>query len=83
MKRYANAEIRNNGERFRYQSLSARYTTFNELWQKRLRAREEGKAVRAARAARGAAAPGPVGAAQAAAFTRARPSALPRSARSA
>jgi histidinol-phosphate/aromatic aminotransferase/cobyric acid decarboxylase-like protein len=44
VKRYANAEIRNNTERFRYQSLTARYTTFNELWQKRLRAREEGKA---------------------------------------
>jgi len=43
MKQYANAEIRNSGERFRYQSLSARFTTFNELWQKRLRAREEGK----------------------------------------
>jgi hypothetical protein len=44
IRQYANSEIRNNGERFRYQSLSARYTTFNELWQKRLRAREEGKA---------------------------------------
>jgi len=43
IRQYANAEIRNNGDRFRYQSLSARYTTFNELWQKRLRAREEGK----------------------------------------
>ncbi len=43
VKRYANAEIRNSGERFRYQSLTARYTAFNELWQKRLRAREEGK----------------------------------------
>lgn len=43
IKRHANAEIRNNGERFRYQSLTARYTTFNELWQKRLRAREEGR----------------------------------------
>jgi hypothetical protein len=43
IKRYANSEIRNNGDRFRYQSLSARYTTFNELWQKKLRAREEGK----------------------------------------
>jgi hypothetical protein len=43
IKRYGNSEIRNNGERFRYQSLTARYTTFNELWQKRLRAREEGK----------------------------------------
>ncbi len=44
IRQYANAEIRNSGERFRYQSLSARFTTFNELWQKRLRAREEGKA---------------------------------------
>jgi hypothetical protein len=43
VRRYANAEIRNNGERFRYQSLGARFTSFNELWQKRLRAREEGK----------------------------------------
>ena len=43
VRRYANVEIRNNGDRFRYQSLCARYTTFNELWQKRLRAREEGK----------------------------------------
>ena len=44
VRRYANTEIRNNGERFRYQSLSARFSSFNELWQKRLRSREEGKA---------------------------------------
>jgi hypothetical protein len=43
VKRYANAEIRNSGERFRLQTLTARFSTFNELWQKRLRAREEGK----------------------------------------
>jgi hypothetical protein len=43
IRKHANAEIRNNAERFRYQGLSARFTTFNELWQKRLRAREEGK----------------------------------------
>jgi hypothetical protein len=43
VRRYANTEIRNNGERFRFQSLTARYATFNELWQKRLRAREEGR----------------------------------------
>ena len=42
VRRYSNAEIRNNGERFRYQGLAARYTTFNELWQKKLRAREFG-----------------------------------------
>ena len=43
VRRYSNVEIRNNGERFRYQGLSARFSTFNELWQKKLRAREEGK----------------------------------------
>jgi hypothetical protein len=43
IRQWANQEIRNGGERFRYQGLAARFTTFNELWQKRLRAREEGK----------------------------------------
>lgn len=43
VRRHANVEIRNNGERFRYQGLTARFSAFNELWQKRLRAREEGK----------------------------------------
>ena len=43
IRRYANAEMRNNAERFRYQTLTARYNTFNELWSKKLRAREEGK----------------------------------------
>jgi hypothetical protein len=43
IKRYSNSEIRNNGERFRFQGLTARYTAFNELWQKKLRAREEGR----------------------------------------
>ena len=41
---YAFQDIRNNTDRFRYQTLTARYNSFNELWQKRLRAREEGKA---------------------------------------
>ena len=39
----AYAEIRNNGDRYRYQSLSTRYSTMNELWNKRLRAMEEGR----------------------------------------
>lgn len=43
VRKYGNSEIRNNAERFRYQTLTARFATFNELWQKRLRAREEGK----------------------------------------
>jgi hypothetical protein len=44
IRRHANAEIRNNTERFRYQSMVAKYNTLNELWGKKLRAREEGKA---------------------------------------
>lgn len=43
VRRYANAEIRNNGDRFRFQSLASRYSTFAELWAKRLRAIEEGR----------------------------------------
>lgn len=43
VRRYAFSEIRNNAERFRYQTLTARYNTFAELWAKRLRALEEGK----------------------------------------
>ncbi len=44
IRRHANAEIRNNTERFRYQNMVAKYNTLNELWSKKLRAREEGKA---------------------------------------
>lgn len=45
IRQYAYSEIRNNGDRFRYQSISTRYSTFNELWNKRLRAMEEGRSV--------------------------------------
>lgn len=40
---HANTDIRNATERFRYQTLTARFNTFNELWNKRLRALEEGR----------------------------------------
>ena len=43
IRRHMNAEIRNNTERFRYQNITARYNTFNEMWGKRLRALEEGR----------------------------------------
>jgi hypothetical protein len=43
IRRYAGIEIPNNMDRFRYQSLTARFNTFNELWNKRLRALEEGR----------------------------------------
>jgi hypothetical protein len=45
VRRYANQEIRNNTERFRYQNLASRYNVFSELWMKRLRAMEEGRVV--------------------------------------
>jgi len=45
VRKYANAELRNATERFRYQALASRFSSFNELWTKRLRAREEGHAV--------------------------------------
>ena len=43
IRRYAQGEIRNNTERFRYQTLTARYNTFSEMWGRRLRALEEGR----------------------------------------
>jgi hypothetical protein len=43
IRKYAYQEIRNNIERFRYQSLSARYSTLNDLWNKKLKALEEGR----------------------------------------
>jgi hypothetical protein len=43
IRKYAYGEMRNNTDRFRYQTLTARYNTFNELWTKRLRALEEGR----------------------------------------
>lgn len=59
IRKYAGMEVRNNTERFRYQTLTARYATFAELWSKRLRALEEG------RVARGIRMPPPPAAAQA------------------
>jgi hypothetical protein len=44
IRRHANVEIRNNTERFRYQTMVAKYNTLSELWNKKLRAKEEGKA---------------------------------------
>ena len=44
IRRHANIEIKNNTERFRYQNLTAKYNSMSELWAKRLRAKEEGKA---------------------------------------
>ncbi len=44
IRKYASAEIRDNALRFRYMALSGTYSTMSELWMKKLRLREEGKA---------------------------------------
>ena len=73
MRRHANAEIRNNAERFRYQNLTARYNTMNELWTKQLRAMEEGRPAGPARRARSRPPPPPPPAAGAARRSRVPP----------
>lgn len=62
VKRYDRMHIRNTAERFRFGTLQTRYVKFCELWERTLRAREEGRPQRGRR--RGAhiepaAAPGP------------------------
>ena len=43
IRRYAGGEIQNSGRRFLYQSLTARFNTYKDMWNKRLRAMEEGR----------------------------------------
>ena len=43
VRRYVGVEIRNNVERFRFQSLTAKYNTLSDMWNRKLRAIEEGK----------------------------------------
>jgi hypothetical protein len=43
VKQYDRAHIQNTGDRFRFQTLQSRYTTFIDLWDRGLRAREEGR----------------------------------------
>jgi hypothetical protein len=50
VRKYAGADLRNNAERFRYQSLTARYSSLSELWNRRLRAVEEGRPITGVRA---------------------------------
>src|SRR6478609_8836409 len=44
IKQYDRAYIQNYGDRFRFSSLQARYQAFVDLWDRGLRAREEGRA---------------------------------------
>jgi hypothetical protein len=43
IRKYVGTEIRNNIERFRFQSLTAKYNTLSDMWNRRLRAIEEGR----------------------------------------
>src|SRR3954471_19610953 len=43
VKQYDRAYIQNYGDRFRFMSLQARYAAFVDLWDRGLRAREEGR----------------------------------------
>lgn len=43
VKQYDRAYIQNTGDRFRFSSLQARYSAFIDLWDRGLRAREEGR----------------------------------------
>jgi hypothetical protein len=43
VKQYDRGYIQNTGDRFRFHTLQARYSTFIELWDRGLRAREEGR----------------------------------------
>jgi hypothetical protein len=43
VRKYVGVEIRNNVERFRFQTLTAKYNTLSDMWNRRLRAIEEGR----------------------------------------
>jgi hypothetical protein len=43
VKQFDRAFIRNTGDRFRFETLQSRYATFVDLWDRGLRAREEGR----------------------------------------
>lgn len=43
VRRYVGVEIRNNIERFRFQTLTAKYNTLSDMWNRKLRAIEEGR----------------------------------------
>jgi hypothetical protein len=45
IRKYIGVEMRNNVERFRFQALTARYNTLSDMWNRRLRALEEGRPI--------------------------------------
>lgn len=65
IRKYAFGQIQNATDRFRYQTQSARYSSFSEMWNRRLRALEEGRPIQGVRPPRPLAGPpavaGPTG----------------------
>lgn len=53
VKHYDRMHINNTAQKFRFSTLQARYVAFCELWERHLKAREEGRPHRKARAASG------------------------------
>jgi hypothetical protein len=43
MKRYDRMYIQNTGDRFRFQTIQSRWAAFNELWERQMRAQEQGR----------------------------------------
>jgi hypothetical protein len=49
IRKHIAGQFQNPTERFRYQSLTARYSSFSEMWSRRLRALEEGRPIQGVR----------------------------------
>lgn len=59
VKRYDRMQIRNTAEKFRFGTLQARYVAFCDLWERSLKAREEGRPSRGRRVGSGVQSPAP------------------------
>ena len=59
VKRFDRMNIRNTAEKFRFSTLQSKFQAFIDLWERHLRAKEEGRPVRGRRAAGGASSPAP------------------------
>jgi hypothetical protein len=57
IRKHVAGQFQNPTERFRYQSLTARYSSFSEMWNRRLRALEEGRPIQGVRPPRPLAGP--------------------------
>ena len=55
VKRYDRMNLRNTAQKFRFSTLQAKFVTFCELWERQLKAREEGRPVGGRRASSAAA----------------------------